>query len=100
MGNIDALRGWGHPKDYARMQWMMLQQTEAEDFVIATCMQYSVRQFIEWTGAELVMQIRWEGTCVKEVGYWLNPPLPTGKGRGEGARPIIKMEIGLNKFSG
>jgi GDPmannose 4,6-dehydratase len=52
-----------------RMQWMMLQQTEAEDFVIATGKQYSVRQFIEWTAAELGMQIRWEGEGVNEVGY-------------------------------
>jgi len=69
MGNIDALRDWGHAKDYVRMQWMMLQQTEAEDFVIATGKQYSVRQFIEWTAAELGMHIRWEGTGVNEVGY-------------------------------
>jgi len=69
MGNIDALRDWGHAKDYVRMQWMMLQQIEAEDFVIATGKQYSVRQFIEWTAAKLSMQIRWEGAGVKEVGY-------------------------------
>jgi GDPmannose 4,6-dehydratase len=69
MGNIDALRDWGHAKDYVRMQWMMLQQTEAEDFVIATGKQYSVRQFIEWTATELGMQIRWEGEGVNEVGY-------------------------------
>jgi GDPmannose 4,6-dehydratase len=69
MGNIDALRDWGHAKDYVRMQWMMLQQDTADDFVIATGKQYSVRQFIEWTAAELGMQIRWEGTGVNEVGY-------------------------------
>lgn len=69
MGNIDALRDWGHAKDYVRMQWMMLQQDTAEDFVIATGVQYSVRQFIEWTAAELGMQIRWEGEGVNEVGY-------------------------------
>jgi GDPmannose 4,6-dehydratase len=74
MGNLDALRDWGHAKDYVRMQWMMLQQIEPEDFVIATGKQYSVRQFIEWTASELGMQIRWEGQGVKEVGYWLNPP--------------------------
>ena len=73
MGNIDALRDWGHAKDYVRMQWMMLQQTEAEDFVIATGKQYSVRQFIEWTAAELGMQIRWEGEGVNEVGYAVLP---------------------------
>ena len=72
MGNIDALRDWGHAKDYVRMQWMMLQQEQAEDFVIATGKQYSVRQFIEWTAAALGMQLRWEGTGVNEVGYWVN----------------------------
>ena len=69
MGNIDALRDWGHAKDYVRMQWMMLQQTEAKDFVIATGKQYSVRQFVEWTAAELGMQLSWKGTGVNEVGY-------------------------------
>jgi len=70
MGNIDALRDWGHAKDYVRMQWMMLQQDQAEDFVIATGVQYSVRQFIEWTAEELGMPLRWEGEGVNEVGYW------------------------------
>ena len=72
MGNIDALRDWGHAKDYVRMQWLMLQQDKPEDFVIATGVQYSVRQFIEKTAAALGMQIRWEGEGVNEVGYWLN----------------------------
>ena len=70
MGNIDALRDWGHAKDYVRMQWMMLQQDQAEDFVIATGVQYSVRQFIEWTAEELGMPLRWKGEGVNEVGYW------------------------------
>jgi GDPmannose 4,6-dehydratase len=69
MGNLDALRDWGHAKDYVRMQWLMLQQGQADDFVIATGMQYSVRQFIEWTAAELGMQLRWEGEGVNEVAY-------------------------------
>jgi GDPmannose 4,6-dehydratase len=72
IGNIDALRDWGHAKDYVRMQWMMLQQDKPDDFVIATGVQYSVRQFIEWTATELGMQLRWEGTGVNEVGYWVN----------------------------
>jgi GDPmannose 4,6-dehydratase len=72
MGNIDALRDWGHAKDYVRMQWMMLQQDSAEDFVIATGVQYSVRQFIEWSANALGMQLRWEGTGVDEVAYWTN----------------------------
>ena len=74
MGNIDALRDWGHAKDYVRMQWMMLQQDTAEDFVIATGVQYSVRQFIEKTAAALGMQLRWEGEGVNEVAYWTNRP--------------------------
>jgi len=73
MGNIDALRDWCHAKDYVRMQWLMLQQDHAEDYVIATGVQYSVRQFIEKTAAALGMQMRWEGAGVNEVGYWLNP---------------------------
>ena len=68
MGNLDALRDWGHAKDYVRMQWLMLQQQEAEDFVIATGVQYSVRQFIEWAATELGMHIEWEGKGVDEVG--------------------------------
>ena len=75
MGNIDALRDWGHAEDYVRMQWLMLQQTQAEDFVIATGAQYTVRQFIEKTATALNMQIRWEGEGVNEVGYWDNKPI-------------------------
>ena len=75
LGNIDALRDWGHAKDYVRMQWLMLQQEQAEDFVIATGVQYSVRQFIEKTAAALDMQLRWEGTGVGEAGYWNNKPI-------------------------
>ena len=69
MGNLDALRDWGHAKDYVRMQWLMLQQDQPEDFVIATGVQYSVRQFIEKTAAELGMPLRWQGSGVHEVGY-------------------------------
>jgi GDPmannose 4,6-dehydratase len=75
MGNLDALRDWGHAKDYVRMQWLMLQQDQAEDFVIATGQQYSVRQFIEWTAAELGMPIRWAGEGVNEVGSWNGQPI-------------------------
>jgi GDPmannose 4,6-dehydratase len=92
MGNIDALRDWGHAKDYVRMQWLMLQQEQPEDFVIATGVQYSVRQFIEKTATELGMQLRWKGSGVNEVGYWTNPPLPQEEGKGEGARIIIKID--------
>ena len=66
MGNIDALRDWGHAKDYVRMQWMMLQQDQPDDFVIATGLQYSVRQFIQWTAEELGLTLRFEGQGVNE----------------------------------
>lgn len=68
MGNIDALRDWGHAKDYVRMMWMMLQQDEADDFVVATGVQHSVRQFIEWSAKELGITLRFEGTGVDEIG--------------------------------
>jgi GDPmannose 4,6-dehydratase len=74
MGNIDALRDWGHAKDYVRMQWMMLQQNQPEDFVIATGVQYSVRQFINWTAESLGIHLRWEGEGVNEVAYAVIPP--------------------------
>jgi GDPmannose 4,6-dehydratase len=68
MGNIDALRDWGHARDYVRMQWMMLQQDHPEDFVIATGVQYSVREFITWTAAELGITLRFSGEGVDEIG--------------------------------
>lgn len=66
MGNIDALRDWGHAKDYVRMQWMMLQQEAPDDFVIATGVQYSVREFITWSAAELGITLRFDGNGVDE----------------------------------
>ena len=67
MGNMDALRDWGHAKDYVKMQWMMLQQEKPEDFVIATGVQYTVRQFIIWSAAELGLTLTFEGQGVDEV---------------------------------
>jgi GDPmannose 4,6-dehydratase len=67
MGNLDALRDWGHAKDYVRMQWMMLQQKTPDDFVIATGVQYSVRQFIEWSATELGLTLKFEGQGVDET---------------------------------
>ncbi|MFD1510507.1 GDP-mannose 4,6-dehydratase [Lacimonas salitolerans] len=67
MGNIDSLRDWGHAKDYVRMQWMMLQQDVAEDFVIATGLQYSVREFITWSAAELGIELEFSGEGVDET---------------------------------
>ena len=68
MGNIDALRDWGHARDYVRMQWMMLQQDYPEDFVIATGVQYSVRDFILWSAKELGLIIEFEGKGLNELG--------------------------------
>lgn len=68
LGNMDALRDWGHAKDYVRMQWMMLQQEKPEDFVIATGEQYSVRQFVNWTANELGITLKFEGEGVDEIG--------------------------------
>jgi GDPmannose 4,6-dehydratase len=69
MGNLDALRDWGHAKDYVRMQWLMLQQEQPEDFVIATGKQHSVREFILWTAAELGIALRFEGHGVEEKAF-------------------------------
>lgn len=69
LGNLDALRDWGHAKDYVEMQWMMLQQEKPEDFVIATGVQYSVRDFVNAAARELEMDITWQGTGVDEKGY-------------------------------
>jgi GDPmannose 4,6-dehydratase len=68
MGNIDALRDWGHAKDYVRVQWLMLQQEICDDYVIATGLQYSVRQFIQWSANELGITLRFEGLGIDEIG--------------------------------
>ena len=67
MGNIDALRDWGHAKDYVRMQWMMLQQETPDDFVIATGVQYSVRDFITWVASYLGLEIEFSGNGINEI---------------------------------
>lgn len=69
LGNLDAKRDWGHARDYVEMQWLMLQQDKPEDFVIATGVQYSVRDFVNATAKELGMSIRWEGEGVEEKGF-------------------------------
>ena len=69
MGNIDALRDWGHAKDYVRMQWLMLQQPKPHDFVIATGKQYSVRKFIDWSAQALGITLEYRGVGVDEVGF-------------------------------
>ena len=84
MGNIDSLRDWGHAKDYVRMQWMMLQQDTAEDFVIATGVQYSVREFITWTAQELGIELEFTGegvdeiATVKSVDHSISPMVKVG----------------------
>lgn len=67
MGNLDALRDWGHAKDYVRMQWLMLQQEAPDDFVVATGLQYSVRQFIVWSAEELGITLKFTGEGVAET---------------------------------
>lgn len=69
LGNLDAKRDWGHARDYVEMQWLMLQQENPEDFVIATGVQYSVRDFVNAAAEELGIQVRWEGCGVDEKGY-------------------------------
>lgn len=68
LGNLDAKRDWGHAKDYVRMQWLMLQQDEPDDFVIATGKQYSVRQFVDTAASELGIAIEWNGAGIDEKG--------------------------------
>lgn len=69
LGNLDARRDWGHARDYVEMQWLMLQQEKPEDFVIATGVQFSVRDFVDAAAAEAGLSIVWEGTGVDEKGY-------------------------------
>ena len=68
LGNMSALRDWGHARDYVEMQWLMLQQDRPEDYVIATGVQYSVRQFVERAASELGITIQFEGEGEKEIG--------------------------------
>jgi len=72
LGNLNAKRDWGHAKDYVEMQWLMLQQETPEDFVIASGIQYSVRDFINQVSTILDINIKWKGQGLKEIGYWNN----------------------------
>ena len=92
LGNLDAKRDWGHAKDYVEMQWLMLQQEQPEDFVIATGVQYSVRDFVNAAADELGMKIRWEGSGVDEKGYLLPSPASGGGAGGEGAKCIVAVD--------
>jgi len=86
LGNLDAKRDWGHARDYIEMQWLMLQQDKPEDFVIATGVQYSVRDFVDAAARELKMEIRWENQGVNEKGYWVN------RGAGNPDIPIVEVD--------
>jgi GDPmannose 4,6-dehydratase len=95
LGNMDAKRDWGHAQDYVEMQWLMLQQEKPEDFVIATGVQYSVRDFVNAAAKELDMQIRWEGQGVEEKGYLISSPFKGEAGRGmgqEGEKLIVAVD--------
>ncbi|SFH17761.1 GDPmannose 4,6-dehydratase [Nitrosospira sp. Nsp14] len=74
LGNLDALRDWGHARDYVEMQWLMLQQDQAEDFVIATGVQYSVRDFVNAAAEELDMHMNWSGEGIDEIGTVSSDP--------------------------
>jgi GDPmannose 4,6-dehydratase len=100
LGNLDAKRDWGHAKDYVEMQWLMLQQEQPEDFVIATGVQYSVRDFVNAAAAELGMKIRWEGAGVDEKGYLESvgaAPSPRSEpNRPEGGPPTGRVVVAVD----
>jgi GDPmannose 4,6-dehydratase len=75
LGNLSARRDWGHARDYVEAMWLMLQQDQPEDFVIATGEQYSVRDFVNAAAKELGMEIRWQGQGVEEIGLWGDKPI-------------------------
>ena len=75
LGNLDARRDWGHARDYVEMQWLILQQEQPEDFVIATGVQYSVRDFVNAAAKELGMDLSWEGNGVAEIGMLRDRPV-------------------------
>ena len=87
LGNLDAMRDWGHARDYVEAMWLMLQQPTPEDFVIATGHQYSVRDFVNAVANELQMTLRWEGTGVSETGILCEP-----KNSDQSERSIIRVD--------
>ncbi len=92
LGNMSALRDWGHAKDYVEMQWLMLQQDHAEDFVIATGVQYSVRQFVEFSAKELGITLAFEGEGEAEVAKVVKvEPVVNDKGESE---MLAKCKVG------
>lgn len=83
LGNLDARRDWGHARDYVEAQWLMLQQEEAEDYVIATGVQYSVRDFVERAASELGVTLEWRGTGAQEIGVVSTTPADSSLTRGQ-----------------
>jgi GDPmannose 4,6-dehydratase len=83
LGNMDSMRDWGHARDYVEMQWMMLQQEQPEDFVIATGIQYSVRDFVNAAAAELGMTLEWKGKGLDETAIVVDPGLHNGTKPGQ-----------------
>ena len=92
LGNLNALRDWGHAKDYVEMQWLMLQQSTAEDYVIATGIQYSVRDFVNAAAKELDMLISWHGQGIDEKGYWVNRDLHGTNVADGGQSPVVCVD--------
>jgi len=92
LGNLNSLRDWGHAKDYVEMQWLMLQQEQAEDFVIATGVQHSVRDFVNLAARELDIEIAWEGEGAEEKGYWVNAPASCSKKQRASRAPIVAVD--------
>jgi len=91
LGNLDAQRDWGHAKDYVKMQWLMLQQAKPDDFVIATGVQHSVREFVELAAGEVGITLRWEGRGVKEQGIVDHvEPFEVRNRLGEGGHFLIR----------
>jgi GDPmannose 4,6-dehydratase len=94
LGNLSALRDWGHARDYVQMQWLMLQQDQPEDFVIATGVQYSVRQFVEFAAAELGITVEFKGESDREVGIVANVEAVNGQSKAK-CKPgdvIVKVD--------
>ena len=92
VGNLEAKRDWGHARDYVEMQWLMLQQDEPKDYVIATGQQHSVRDFINLAAEQLEMTIRWKGHGLDEVAYWLNASTKPKNKSINGEVPIVRVD--------
>ncbi len=100
LGNLDAKRDWGHARDFVEAQWLMLQQEQPEDLVIATGIQYSVRDFVNAAANELGMEIRWEGGGANETGILQScspsPLAGEGRGEGEGSHALGKCIVAVD----